>query len=41
LIDQLLVDSHGTFILLSPIAVYTVLFTPSPNSAFDHLRNTH
>src|SRR5215472_19049007 len=29
LIDQLLVDCHGPFILLSPMAIYTVLFTPS------------
>ncbi|MGA8308440.1 MAG: hypothetical protein WB755_00300, partial [Terriglobales bacterium] len=29
LIDQLLVDCHGVFHFLPPIAVYTVLFTPS------------
>src|SRR6266849_1920839 len=30
LINQLLVDCHGVFHFLPPIAVYTVLFTPSP-----------
>src|SRR5215831_5325887 len=29
LIDHLLVDCHGSFHFLPPIAVYTVLFTPS------------
>src|SRR6266852_6858494 len=29
LINQLLVDCHGVFHFLPPIAVYTVLFTPS------------
>ena len=29
LIDQLLVDCHGAFHFLPPMAVYTVLFTPS------------
>src|ERR1051326_3138731 len=34
LINQLLVDSHGTFILLFfPTAVYTVLFIPSASSS--------
>jgi hypothetical protein len=32
LIDQFLVDCHGSFILLSPTAIYTVLFTPSPDN---------
>src|SRR6266852_2103129 len=35
LINQLLVDCHGVFHFLPPIAVYTVLFTPSTASATD------
>jgi hypothetical protein len=29
LIDQLFVDCHGVFHFLPPMAIYTVLFTPS------------
>ncbi|MGC2185190.1 MAG: hypothetical protein WA637_18070, partial [Terriglobales bacterium] len=32
LIDQLLVDCHGVFHFLPPMAIYTVLFTPSAAS---------
>src|SRR6266849_8782876 len=34
LINQLLVDCHGVFHFLPPIAVYTVLFTPSERESF-------
>src|SRR6266852_1294965 len=40
LINQLLVDCHGVFHFLPPIAVYTVLFTPSNESGFTVPRPT-
>src|SRR5215813_14435009 len=39
LIDQLLVDCHGFSHFLPPMAVYTVLFTPSPELEALDLRN--
>src|SRR5713101_4101410 len=38
LINQLLVDCHGVFHFLPPIAVYTVLFTPSAPAEVDKCR---
>jgi hypothetical protein len=32
LVDQLLVDCHGVSYFPTPMAVYTVLFTPSSSS---------
>jgi len=34
LVDQLLVDCHGVSYFLLPMAVYTVLFTPSGPSPY-------